>query len=86
MRLIMIGLAALGAIAATPAAAQMYPPDVPVCLQLFGRFNSIECRYTSIAQCNMSASGRPAQCIVNPYFNPGPRQKPRRERKVRREY
>jgi len=34
--------------------------------------------YTSPAQCNMSASGRAAQCIVNPYFK-GPRQRRRRD-------
>jgi hypothetical protein len=27
-----------------------------------------ECRYTSLAQCNLSASGRAAQCLTNPYF------------------
>jgi len=26
-----------------------------------------ECRYTSLEQCAMSASGRPAQCVINPY-------------------
>jgi hypothetical protein len=27
-----------------------------------------ECRYTLLPQCNASASGRAAQCVVNPYF------------------
>jgi len=26
-----------------------------------------ECRYTSLPQCNASASGRSAQCDINPY-------------------
>src|ERR1700737_1868830 len=35
-----------------------------------------ECRYTSMAQCAASASGRSAQCVVNPYYaKPGPRKK-----------
>lgn len=78
------GLASLGA--ATPAAAQMYPPDVPVCLQVFGRGSYTECRYASIAQCQLSASGRSAQCLENPYFVGRQAPGPRRERRVRREY
>jgi hypothetical protein len=30
--------------------------------------NYYECRYTSLPQCNASASGRAAQCVINPYF------------------
>ena len=30
--------------------------------------NYIACGYTSMAQCALSASGRAAQCVVNPYF------------------
>ena len=38
-------------------------------LQAFGeKAGYIECGYTSLAQCALSASGRAAQCIVNPYF------------------
>ena len=52
-----------------PAPAQTYDPGYPVCLQTYGRDgNSIACGYYSLAQCNASASGRAAQCIVNPYF------------------
>lgn len=51
------------------ALAQTYDPDYPVCLQAYGpNANFIECAYTSLAQCNMSASGRSAQCYPNPYF------------------
>jgi hypothetical protein len=56
----------------TPAPAQTYNPDYPVCLQAFGeKAGYIECGYTSLPQCNASASGRAAQCIVNPYFASG---------------
>jgi hypothetical protein len=66
-------------LAAAPAQAQTYDPNYPICLQTFGRSgNSISCGYTSTAQCKMSASSRPAQCVINPYFgrkfgaNPAP--------------
>jgi hypothetical protein len=54
---------------AAPTLAQTYSPDYPVCLQAYVIDGSyIECGYTSLAQCAMSASGRAAQCIINPYF------------------
>src|ERR1700730_3620328 len=45
-------------------------PDVPypVCLHVYGRANYYECRYTSLPQCNVLASGRAAQCVINSYF------------------
>lgn len=63
---------------ATAALAQTYDPKYPVCLQVYqGREDFyFECAYTSLAQCNMSASGRAAQCVVNPYYaKPAPRKK-----------
>jgi hypothetical protein len=62
----------------TAASAQTYDPKYPVCLQVYqGREDFyFECAYTSLAQCNMSASGRAAQCVVNPYYaGPAPRKK-----------
>jgi len=54
---------------AAPVQAQTYNPDYPVCLQVYGRAGGyIDCRYVSLPQCALSASGRAAQCIVNPYF------------------
>jgi Protein of unknown function (DUF3551) len=54
---------------AASARAQTYDPAYPVCLHLYGRgANYYECRYTSLPQCNASASGRAAQCVINPYF------------------
>ena len=53
---------------AGPAAAQTYAPGYPVCLHVYGPLTYYECRYRSLAQCNVSASGRAAQCVVNPYF------------------
>ena len=78
-----LAMLAIGAVsAAAPAAAQTYDPAYPVCLHVYTRgANYYECRYTSLAQCAASASGRGAQCLVNPYFAnahqepPGPRQR-----------
>lgn len=56
-------------LAAASAQAQTYDPNYPICLQTFGRMgNAISCGYTSMNQCRLSASGRAAQCITNPYF------------------
>ncbi|WP_035722653.1 DUF3551 domain-containing protein [Bradyrhizobium sp. ARR65] len=64
--------------AAAPARAQMYDPSYPVCLQVYGiNGGYVACGYTSMAQCQASASGRSAQCIINPFFTPqGPRRRP----------
>ena len=54
---------------AAPAWAQTYDPRYPVCLQVSTIDGSyIDCSYASPAQCAASASGRSAECIVNPYF------------------
>ena len=56
-------------LAAASAQAQTYDPNYPICLQTFGRNGGyIACGYTSMEQCRLSASGRAAQCITNPYF------------------
>jgi len=69
MRIAVLSVLALGAVAlASPAQAGTYGSHYPVCLQVYGPLNYYECSYSSIPQCNMSASGRAAQCIVNPYF------------------
>ena len=52
---------------AGPVAAQTYDPRYPVCLHVWGPLNYYECAYTSLPQCNLSASGRAAQCMLNPY-------------------
>jgi Protein of unknown function (DUF3551) len=69
-------------VTASPSEAQTYSPDYPVCLQVYGRNGGyIECAYNSLAQCNQTASGRPAQCVINPYFaNERPRDRRNRRR------
>ena len=89
MRILTLAVLAIPAIAAvsaaSPAGAQTYDPRYPVCLQVYQGWNDYyyECGYTSIAQCNASASGRTAQCIVNPYYAGG---KQRRVQRQRRDY
>jgi hypothetical protein len=69
MRILTLATLAFGAFsAAPPAQAQTYDPSYPVCLQVYGRANYYECRYTSLGQCNATAAGRSAQCITNPYY------------------
>jgi hypothetical protein len=59
-----------------PAQAQTYDPNYPVCLQVYQGMVDyyFECSYRTMAQCAASASGRSAQCVVNPYYG-GPRGK-----------
>jgi hypothetical protein len=69
MRILALAILAIGTVSIGPAAAQTYDPDYPVCLHVYSRgANYYECRYTSLPQCNASASGRAAQCVINPYF------------------
>jgi hypothetical protein len=69
MRRLFLATMAIGAASiAGPAAAQTYAPGYPVCLHVYGPATYYECRYTSLPQCNASASGRAAQCVINPYF------------------
>ena len=66
-------IAALGVLVSGPAAAQAYDPNYPVCLHVYGgrlTADYIDCSFTSIPQCQMSASGRSAMCSVNPFFAP----------------
>ena len=53
-----------------PASAQTYDPSYPVCLQVYQSMVDyyFECHYRTMAQCAASASGRSAQCVVNPYY------------------
>jgi hypothetical protein len=78
---------AVAALAATlafaaPASAQTYDPAYPVCLQIYQGFVDyyFECAYQTMAQCQMSASGRAAQCVVNPYYKGRAAPAPRRTR------
>ena len=73
MRIPALAIVALGAAyaATPPVQAQTYDPAYPVCLQVYqGSMVDyyFECAYRTMAQCQMSASGRAASCVVNPYY------------------
>jgi hypothetical protein len=77
MRILALAILTVATASVAPSArAQTYDPAYPVCLHVYKFGGYYECRYTSLPQCNMSASGRGALCVVNPYYaNPGPRKK-----------
>ena len=79
IRTLALAILTIAMVSAAPSArAQTYDPAYPVCLQVYQGFTDyyFECAYTSLPQCNASASGRAAQCVVNPYYaKPGPRKK-----------
>jgi hypothetical protein len=86
MRIPALAILTIATASAAPSArAQTYDPAYPVCLQIYQGWNDyyFECGYTSLAQCNMSASGRAAQCIINPYYA-GPKTAPPKPRKPAR--
>jgi hypothetical protein len=87
MRILALAILALAAVLKTaPAQAQTYDPAYPVCLQVYQGMVDyyFECRYTSMPQCQASASGRAAQCVVNPYYaKPVPRKKRRPSKSYR---
>jgi hypothetical protein len=70
MRIPILAILAVGvAHVAAPAQAQTYDPNYPVCLQVYQSMVDyyFDCTYRTMAQCQASASGRSAQCVVNPY-------------------
>ena len=79
-----IGIAMIAAALAptAPAFTQTYDPAYPVCLQVYQGFVDyyFECAYMNMAQCQASASGRSASCVVNPYYKGRAATAPRRKR------
>jgi hypothetical protein len=66
MRILAFAILAIGMISIGPAAARTYDRAYPVCMRVHAHY--YECLYKSLPQCNASASGRAAQCFINPYF------------------
>lgn len=86
MRLKLFAIAGFAAALAGPAAAQTYDPDYPVCIHYYGNWangDHIDCSFSSIPQCQATASGIAASCLVNPYFAPPPPPPQRRARRAR---
>ena len=87
MRVLALAILTISAVAVTSSArAQTYDPAFPVCLHVFTRGNNYyDCSYTTLPQCNASASARAAQCVINPYYA-GATGPQRRDRGYRRAY
>jgi hypothetical protein len=70
MRILALAIFVIGTVSIGPAAAQTYDPAYPVCLHVYSRMGSnyYGCAYTTLPQCNASASGRSASCVINPYY------------------
>jgi hypothetical protein len=58
-------------LAAAPADAQTYGGSGPICLVYvqWGGSRSIDCAYSSMAQCQATASGLSATCDINPNYS-----------------
>jgi len=88
MRVPALMIFAIGMVlAAAPARAQTYDPHYPVCMHVFSLGTSYyDCTYATLSQCAASASGRSAQCDVNPYYAGGRDAVARNDRRYRRVY
>lgn len=88
MRTGALAILAIGTVSvATPTQAQAWDPNYPVCMRVYGRVSYNDCSFISLAQCAASASGRAAQCELNPYFaNALQHPSERRHRRHRRTY
>ena len=88
MRIPALTILAIGMVwAAAPAQAQTYDPAYPVCMHVVGAWGGdyFDCTYYTMEQCRATASGRPAQCDINPYYV-GARAPLPRARRHRRAY
>ncbi len=74
MRIFAWTILSIAAFSVAPAQAQTYGTRFPICIQTYEHEGGmyISCEYTSMAACQATASGRAAQCIVNPYFAGAP--------------
>jgi hypothetical protein len=65
---VMLASLALAAIALMASAAAQAATDYPICLRVYGAPTYDECYYTTMETCRSSASGRSAQCYINPFY------------------
>ena len=84
MRRAWLALMAAGAVSvATPAAAGEFAYCIKGCD--FGA-GAGDCSFSSLAQCQATASGRDASCAANPYFNARADMQADRSRQSRRRF
>jgi hypothetical protein len=74
MRLLALAILALGMATVGDAQAQTYDPRFPICMHLvpYGGGAYEDCRYYTMEQCQMAASGRAGTCNINPFYAGGP--------------
>jgi hypothetical protein len=68
----MLGLLAISAIAAVGTVPAQAGYNYPVCLRVYGPASYNECTYTTLAQCQATASGRAAECYPNSFYAEAP--------------
>jgi len=85
MRRAWLALMAAGAVSvATPAAAA---GEFPYCIKGCDfSAGAGDCSFSSLAQCQATASGRDASCAANPYFNARADMQTDRSRQSRRRF
>ena len=86
MQKALLALMLLGTASTTgtlPAAARDYPFCIRGCDFGAGRG---DCSFSSLQQCQATASGRDASCAENPYFNAKAELQPDRSRQSPRRY
>jgi len=89
MRILALAILAIGTVsAAGQARAQTYDPAFPICMHVvtWGGGAYEDCTFTTLDQCAMSASGRAAQCNINPYYAGPTASQRRNDRRDRRVY
>jgi hypothetical protein len=88
MRILALAILAIGMVlAAGQARAQTYDPAFPVCLRVYS-FGAVynDCSFVTLTQCAMSASGRAAQCNINPFYAGATASQERNDRRYRSGY
>jgi hypothetical protein len=79
--LALVAAGAVSAAAAMPVAAREFPYCIKGC-----DFGAGDCSFSSLSQCQASASGRDASCASNPYFTAKADTRTDRSRQHRRRF
>ena len=79
----LVAASAMSAAVAMPAAAREFPYCIKGCD--FGA-GAGDCSFSTLAQCQATASGRDASCAANPYFNAKAEMQTDRSRKHGRRF
>ncbi|MBX9711769.1 MAG: DUF3551 domain-containing protein [Xanthobacteraceae bacterium] len=69
MRPMLFGVLALSFAHIGSARAQI---DYPYCIHVYSRDQYVDCSFSTMAQCKATASGRPAQCYLDPFYKGRP--------------